>query len=276
MHSAYCDGVGNLSDYLDQAAATGVHYAGFSSHAPVPFNCKWCMRKEYLPTYLSNIESLKPLYPTIQLYKGLEIDFAPGIISPADFRDQLDYTIGSIHFVGNLADGRPWEIDGPHELFMEGLQSIFNNNIRLAITRYYELTREMITTSRPDIIGHLDKIKIQNPGEKFFRETDEWYREEIIRTLDEIARAGSVVEVNTRGIYQKKSTTTYPSPWVLELIHKRNIPVTLSSDAHKPLDIINQFSETARLLIAIGFKKISILKDKTWQPVILTENGIIP
>ena len=275
MHSYYCDGVGNLSDYLDQATSLQLLAVGFSSHAPVPFDCRWCMRKENLAAYLSNIASLKSLYPSLQIYKGLEVDYVPGLVSPQDYRPRLDYTIGSIHFVEKFQDGRPWEIDGPHALFLEGLASIFSNDFKAAITRYFELTREMILKGRPDILGHMDKIKIQNKEDKFFSESDGWYKTEVLKTLDVIKDSGTLVEVNTRGLYQKKSSTTYPSPWILELIHQRNIPITLSSDAHTTHDIINLFPETAALLLKIGFRKISILKDNTWQPVTFDPNGII-
>lgn len=273
-HSRYCDGVGELSEYAAQAVANGVTSLGFSSHAPVPFNCSWCMKQESVKAYLENIEQLKAGLPSLQLYKGMEVDYIPGVISPADFKAMLDYTIGSIHFIDRFPDGKPWEIDGAHALFLSGLEAIFHYDIRAAVTRYFELTREMIVNAVPDVIGHLDKIKIQNQGNKFFDEADPWYRQEVIRTLDALAGTGVIVEVNTRGLYQKKSTTPYPSPWILEELRRRNIDITLSSDAHHPKDLLNQFQQTAPLLVAIGFRKISILRDGSWQPVTLTPDGL--
>lgn len=140
--------------------------------------------------------------------------------------------------------------------------------------RYFELTREMIEHSGPEVIGHLDKIKIQNINNKFFDESENWYQEEIKKTIEVIRKSGGIVEVNTRGIYQKKSATTYPSPWILELLLQKNIPVTISSDAHHADDLINQFPETALLLKKIGFNKITILSDNTWIPFTFNEKGI--
>ncbi len=274
-HSHYCDGKGELSDYVNRANQLGVKSLGFSSHAPVPFECKWCMNITSLESYLDEIDLLKRNHKEIELYAGLEIDYVPNKISPADFKDQLDYSIGSIHFVDHYIDGIPWEIDGPHLPFLDGLENIFKGNIQDAIVRYYELTREMITKSQPTILGHLDKIKIQNIGNKFFSENDEWYEDEINKTLDTLEQTGVIVEVNTRGIYQKKSTTTYPSPWILQLMQQRNIPITVSSDAHHPDDIINQFKETFILLKSLGFKKVSTLCNGTWQPLAFNEHGFI-
>ncbi|MEO5980293.1 MAG: histidinol phosphatase, partial [Chryseolinea sp.] len=172
-------------------------------------------------------------------------------------------------------DGRHWEIDGTHAVFLEGLNQIFSGDIKKVIRRYYALTREMIATSRPTILGHLDKIKFQNIGNKFFLETDEWYQKEIGHTLDVVMRSGVIVEVNTRGLYQGKSTTPYPSPWILERIHEKQIPIMLNSDAHHPKDMISLFPEMAVLLHDIGFKTLNVLYQGKWQPYSFNSNGII-
>jgi histidinol-phosphatase (PHP family) len=273
-HSNFCDGKGALEDYVRSARDNGLISLGFSSHAPVPFPCEWCLKADDFSQYLQSISSLTQTVNDLEIYKGLEVDYIPGVISPAHFSAQLDYTIGSVHFVEKLPDGTHWEIDGLHTRFLEGYEKIFNGNIRDVITRYFELTREMITTSTPTIVGHLDKIKIQNVDEKFFREDEPWYQQEVIKTLDVIRESGAIIEVNTRGIYQKKSRTTYPSPWILEHIHEKNIPITLSTDTHHPDDIINQFPETARLLAGIGFKTLMILHAGNWQGFYFNERGL--
>jgi hypothetical protein len=44
------------------------------------------------------------------------------------------------------------------------------------------------------------------------------------QTIDALKGTDIIVEVNTRGLYQKKSLTTYPSPWVLVLLKTAGIP----------------------------------------------------
>lgn len=274
-HSHYCDGKDSPMDYVSQALATGMVSLGFSSHAPLPFDCKWCMKPDQLDKYLIELRLIQRSITNLEVYKGLEIDFIPGIIAPSVFRGKLDFTIGSIHFVEKLDNGTRWEIDGQHTFFLEGLENIFKNNIQDAIVRYYELTREMVLTDCPSVIGHLDKIKIQNTNNKLFDETEPWYQAEILKTLEAIHDAGSIVEVNTRGLYLKKSSTTYPSPWILKIIQEKKIPVTVSSDAHHPKDVTNQFQETAKTLLSLGFQKISILKDGEWKQYKFNEHGVI-
>ncbi len=274
-HNSYCDGKGNIREYVRKAEQLNMMSLGFSSHAPLPFASKWCMKPENMDSYLNSISEVQQENSSVEIYKGLEVDYIPNVISPGDFKDRLDYTVGSIHFVEQFSDGTRWEIDGQHNFFMEGFEKIFKNNIQDTIVRYFELTREMILKAPPTIVGHLDKIKIQNSYSKLFNEDDAWYQREIKKTIDLIGESDCIIEVNTRGIYQKKCNTTYPSPWVLEYIHKRNIPITLSSDAHHSEDLINEFDNAAIMLAKIGFKKLSILYEGRWKSCSFNAHGII-
>lgn len=225
-HGNYCDGKEPLPAYLNNSAIISL---GFSSHAPLPFDCNWSMPDEKLVAYFSEINVLKR-DAVIEIYAGLEVDFIPNVISPKQF-NQVDYTIGSIHFIDQFPNGKHWEIDGQHILFMQGLEQIFRNDYRAAWIRYFELTRQMLYESAPDILGHVDKMKIQNIDNKYFVESESWYQDEIKKVLQAVAETHTIVEINTRGIYQQKSNTTYPSPWILELMKALNIRVTISSDA---------------------------------------------
>lgn len=270
-HSHYCDGKGALRDYLAVAVKSGVKYLGFSSHAPISGDCPWCLKAADLPDYLAEIESLRADFPQVELYKGLEIDYVPGSIAPKDFADQLDYTVGSIHFV-DAFKGKRWEIDSTSDVFRTGLSEIFGNDIRKAVGRYYALTREMIRQSPPDILGHLDKIKM-NAEHIFFDETEPWYRDQIDETLNTIVTSGTIVEVNTRGLYKKKTATPYPSPWILERISDAGIPVMLNSDAHHPEDLTREFELTLSLLKDTGFKQLSVLCGGHWREIPIEAYG---
>src|SRR5688572_32376969 len=118
------------------------------------------MAAERFPEYLDQISAIQRT-TGIEIYKGLEVDFISGKTGPANFRPHLDFTIGSVHFTDTDSSGSYLEIDGLHAEFLQRLESLYNNDIRAAVMRYYELTREMLDTDCPEVLGHMDKIKIQ-------------------------------------------------------------------------------------------------------------------
>ncbi len=251
---------------------------GFSSHAPVPFfDCKWAMKLDDLEGYCDEIFRLKQKYEgRIEILLGLEVDYIPDKMGPtADFLQTagLDYAIGSIHFVDSFTGGKGWEIDGTLEVFKKGLFEIFNGDVKAAVTRYYELTREMMVEDCPEIVGHLDKIKMQNLKEHFFSEDEKWYRDEVMQTLEAISKTDAIMEVNTRGLYKKRANETYPSKWVLEEAFKLDIPVQINSDGHTPDEILGEFETAAELLLNVGYNSCVILIDGEWSEVGLTKDG---
>lgn len=260
------------------AIEQGVKVYGFSSHCPVPFKNPWSIKDEKLGDYLAEIEELKTKYRgQIEIYKSLEIDFIPGKMSLESqlVKDSnLDYTLGSVHFAGIFEDGTLWEIDSTTQKFKRGVEEIFHGNIRQAVAQYYGAIREMAATACPDVVGHLDKIKIHNAVAPFFSEAEDWYKNEALKTLEVIKSAGAIVEVNTRGIYKKLVDEPYPGRMILKEIQKMGIPVCLNSDSHHPTEITREFGKMAALLKALGFRKMRILYGEEWIDVDFDERGL--
>ena len=270
-HSHYCDGSDHPERYVEEAISKGFHSLGFSSHAPVPFQNTFAIQsEEKLAEYCSTIRGLQEKYSgIIRLFLGLEIDHIPGLMPGFDaFRKtcRLDYTIGSVHLVSNGEGSRLWFIDGPRkETYDQGLKVTFGGDHRKAVTAYYEQIMEMVTEQRPDVAGHLDKVKMHNKG-RYFSESDPWYRQLVYSTLETIKKQGTIVEVNTRGIYKKRSDSLFPSPWVLEKIAEMNIPVTISSDAHRPSELDGHYEQAGRAVLNAGIRNIMILGEDGWRP----------
>ncbi len=274
-HSNYCDGSHILEEYIKCAISQNVKAYGFSSHAPLPFLTDWAMPYEHLVLYFREIDVLRQKYANqIQIYTGLEQDYVPEFGLIHKHLSQLDYIVGSVHFVDRFVDGSYWEIDNTTQVFKKGLNNIFQGNIVQAIQRYYALIREMLQVQKPAILGHLDKIKIHNRHENFFDESEAWYREAVEETLWEVAQTNTIVEINTRGIYKKKTQETYPSRWIIERMKALNIPVMINSDAHHPQEVIKAFSATAQLLKGIGYKTLRVLWNGEWQDLAFCEKGI--
>jgi histidinol-phosphatase (PHP family) len=277
-HTNFCDGSDEPVKYIEEAIRLGLAAYGFSAHAPVSFETDWCIPEFKFDAYLNKINSLKEQYKTqIQIYQGLEIDFIPGLAGRSKNLIEnvtLDYFIGSVHFVEKFPDGTYWNIDTSYNLFLKGLQNIFQSDFRKAATRYFEITRQMIEEYHPDIIGHIDKIKMYNKKGKFFDENERWYKDQLNLTIKTLKRTGGIVEINTRGYYKHQLTELYPGEWFLKKLVENDIPLMINSDSHMPSEIILGMKYAAGKLKTLSVKKIRSLYNSKWQDFEFDEEGI--
>jgi len=268
-HTSYCDGNSEPEAYVKQAIALGFQSIGFSGHAPIPLENGFAIKEEELSSYCNAVRELSVKYKDqILIFLALEIDYIPGITKDfIEFRKncKLDYTIGSVHLVVHPENKQLWFIDGGKTAtYDNGLQQIFNGDIQTAVKSYYHQVNQMLITQKPDIIGHFDKIKMNNQN-RFFTQEENWYKELVNESILVIKEQKSIVEVNTRGLYKKRSDELFPDISILKKLHHFKIPVTISADAHKPEELSLLFLETAALLKEIGFKTVMIYKDGQWE-----------
>jgi histidinol-phosphatase (PHP family) len=290
-HTVFSDGSDNPEKYVEAAMLQGLNTLGFSDHSPLPFENVFALPENQVRNYCDAILSLRdqlsfkgnagPRHTDpnsefrnpnseFRIFLGMEVDFIPGTENTISFFREnfpLDYVIGSVHLVGNGSTPDLWFIDGPDPAtYDKGLNALFGGDIRKGVSAYYRQINEMLATSPIDILGHIDKIKMHNRG-RFFLETEPWYVGLVNETLDLARHSGIIVEVNTRGLYKKRSESLFPGPVMLKKIHDLKIPVIISSDAHKPSEISMLFSETANLLFDIGFRELMSLSAAGWEKV---------
>jgi histidinol-phosphatase (PHP family) len=271
-HCNFCDGKGEPEDYITSAIREGLSEIGFSSHSPLPFPSGYTIASEQFQNYVDAIKCLKEKYrQNIKILLGLEVDFLPQI---TDFQlsflnsPDLDYKIGSVHYVGCHSSGKPWPVDGDDELFKRGIDEIFEGNIQKSVENYYTLVRQMAMEKQFDIIGHLDLIKKNNFEQKYFSEKELWYQETVSETLKVIAEYDWIVEVNTGGL-RKPIASIYPSHWILRKCKDLKIKLMINSDAHSPEQVCSNFPEVHYLLQYIGYKEIYHLSEGKWEAVSL-------
>lgn len=256
-HNFLCDGHSPMEEYIQSAINQNVIHYGFSSHSPLNFENKWSILPKNLNFYVSEIDRLAEKYKNrIQIFKSLEYDYAPGFTEEADFYYKmlnLDYLIASVHLVLNKENGKLWFIDGPREGYLEGIRNIFDGDVKKAVNTFFDQTQEMVLNIKPDIVGHFDKVVMNNQDE-LFSCADNWFIEKATQTLRTIKKSGSIIEVNTRGLYRSKWKYTFPSPALLKVCFEFNIPVVISSDAHSPDEICLEYASTRELLLKTGYK----------------------
>lgn len=259
-HSDFCDGSSQLFEYVQMAKLLRFQQLGFSSHAPLKFENNFSILLDKLPEYIKIIDCLKEdNYTDLAIFAGLECDYIPSFSYPfSKFRNEynLDYIIGGVHLVENPENQQLWFIDGPkRETFDEGLFEIFQGDIQKAVKQYFYQLNEMIQTQDFEILAHLDKIKMHNAN-RFFSENDIWYKNLCLEVIDHLAQKEIIVEINTRGIYKGRCPDFYPSDFILKLLLKNNIGVTISSDAHRPEELNLMLDEAMKHLINLGFKEV--------------------
>jgi len=274
-HTSFSDGSEKPESYVLEAVCQGLSTLGFTDHSPVPFSNSFAIREERMDDYCADILNLKKKYSSgpgtdIDILLGLEIDFIPGVTTSIEsYRSKypFDYVIGSVHLVKNMNCPDLWFIDGPDmSIYEAGLQDVFGGNVRNAVTAYYRQIQEMIANHKPDIVGHFDKVKMYN-RDRYFSESDPWYETLIDETLTLVKKAGCILEVNTRGLYKKRSESLFPGISVLKKMCSLKIPIILSSDAHKPSELSLLFPETINLLQEIGFRSLTNRTKTGWKEV---------
>ena len=254
-HTIFSDGKSTPEEIIKSAIDSGLQSLGFSDHAPVPFQNSFSIAEGELSNYIAKIEQLKSEFADqIEILLSLEVDHIPALMD--DFFIQnpevnLDYTIGSVHLVGVDSPENLWFIDGPkREIYDDGLQQFFGGDIRLAVKAFYHQTNRMLEQQTPDIIGHLDLIKIW--GHNPIKKSPYAYAEPVLK---KIRASGLVVEINSAGL-RKPVKEIYPSREIMEQMFRLSIPVTLGSDAHNPQQVGEGLENCVELLKKIGYRSM--------------------
>jgi histidinol-phosphatase (PHP family) len=263
------------------AAAKGFVSIGFSSHAPITkktgIQTDWHLPGEKLDDYVETVLAAKKRWRgTLEVFLGLEVDYIKGLCGPSDRDYQslpLDYIIGSVHYVASPESG--FTVDAPEKEFLTGFKDLFHGDGKALYNAYYDAYREMILEGGFDIAGHLDLVKKNNGLYRFFSPEDPAYQKQLLETADSLAarrahtsRALSggadpgtpgdgafpfVVEVNTGGMNRGRTSEPYPSEAVLTLLRERNIPVTVTADAHSAGHLGGHYEEARAAMLNAGY-----------------------
>ena len=268
-HCSYCDGQGEPRLYVTKAIQRGFKVLGFTSHAPLSIKNNWALRDEFqLSRYINEIKSLKKEFSScLEIYVGLEVDYLGENKNNLFHSVLLDYMIGAVHYFIDLKNNKYYGIDSTKEEFLLAFEDLFNRDCRKMVNSYYDLVINMVDSYRPSIVGHLDLLKKHNTELNIFSEKEIWYSNKVQEALLVIKKNNCIVEVNTGGMNRGYLNTVYPSPWILRKCKDIDIPVTISSDAHKPEHIDKNFHKARAILKDLGFRKQMCLQKGHWVEV---------
>ncbi|MCK5846197.1 MAG: histidinol-phosphatase [Bacteroidales bacterium] len=269
-HNSFCDGKNSIEEMVESAIKQEVRSIGISSHSPVNFFNKWSINDKDIEQYGKIISSLQQKYKgKIDIFVSLEIDYIPEKTSSFKYFSDLlslDYTIGAVHLVKNPNNGLLWFIDGDKIQSQQNMLKIFDGDYKTAVKSYFSQIREMLTTQKPTIIAHLDKVAMNTIG-VFFNENEDWYQQELDETLLVIKKVGSIMELNTRGIYKGKWHTTFPSQDIVRRACILEIPIIISTDAHSTSELIAAYDSAIDIAKNAGYTTQSYLENNIWQQI---------
>jgi histidinol-phosphatase (PHP family) len=245
------------------------------------------MKDEKLGEYINEVKAARLRWEgKLAVYLGLEVDYIKGLRSPSDsdIKDlNLDYTIGAVHYL-TPPHGELFTIDGPLKELENGILDGFNGDGESMLNSYLNNVIEMVTLGGFDIVAHLDLVRknYSSKGSPAFRERQgRWFEMEnevYMRRVEEVVRAissaGLVVEANTGGFNRGYITDTYPSLAILRLLHRYNVPVMISADAHNANDIDGHYREARRILLNAGYTRHVLFKGRKNGKPLWTERPL--
>ena len=238
-HTTRCNHAeGTVDEYVQRAIELGIDIYGFSEHAPMDFDPKYRLAFEEMSAYTADILSAKKRYKDdISILLGYEVDWLQGHMSEKVLNADVDYLIGSVHFIDK------WSFDNPE--FIGGWK---NKDIDEIWKAYFEATEAMAKSGKFDVVGHLDLIKVF----KFMPKQD--VRVLAKDVLKAIKKSNMVMEVNTAGL-RKPVGELYPSKDLLEEAYALGIPITFSSDAHAVDQIGAGYDLATSIARDVGYTK---------------------
>jgi histidinol-phosphatase (PHP family) len=268
-HTDFCDGKDDVETMCRAAFEKGLVSIGFSAHAPAEHavgKTDWHLPQARLAEYLDAVRSAKQRWAgKIAVYLGLEVDYIRGRMGPADrvYRNLgLDYIIGSVHYIFPPGGGEPFTVDGPKDEFNRDFRLGFDGDGEALAAVYWETAAEMIRSGSFDILGHLDLVKKNNPGGRWFSAAAPCNPEKAAALVPLIAGSGCIAEVNTGGMNRGFFSEPYPSPPLLSLLREAAVPVIITADAHCAAHLGGHYRETEEILLRAGYRRVSVFKGR--------------
>ncbi len=261
-HTTFCDGSDTMEEMLNAAISLSFESLGFSVHSPLPFKNEYALKSEKLPDYLKEVSRLKAKYQgKIDIVNGIELDRDSVGVDVSAF----DYAIGSVHQLHFSGVGYP--VDYSAEVLLDCAREEFDGSFLLLAKHYYSLVNSFICERKPQIVGHFDLIEKFNERGALFDNESKAYQSAALEVVDGICDCCSdiIFEVNTGAMFRCKRSSPYPQRFVLSRLFEREIPITITSDAHcvKALDFA--FDEVAALCRSVGFKSCLVSTSRGFE-----------
>lgn len=248
-HTYRCKhGSGTVADYCKAAMEQGLTTLGFSEHVPFPDGThdRSRMDQKELPEYRADIEQAKKDHPDLLILAGLELEYAPSVMSMDYYRElkerlKLDYCIGGTHFITD-DDGTPavWKIAFDFTTPEEHILRYIRSNIH-----FLEIGQGLL-----DYMVHPDFCMMG---------TNDWTAniQAAFRDLAQASNAfGIPLEINSYGL-RKGENAHYPWRPFWEIAAEENVKCVIGADAHRPEDVCGRMDDCFALAEELGLQIVT-------------------
>ena len=264
MHTPLCKHArGEPEEYAEVAQQRGLKGIIFTCHNPTDgwagdnVGREWSrhvrMSTAELDDYVKMVERARAVWAgRVDVRVGLECDYIPGMelwIEELLGKVEFHHVLGSVH--PQIADYKERFFDGDIIAFQQ---------------LYFEHLAMAAETGLFDTLSHPDLVKNIMPTEW----NPDQIMDDICRSLDRIAAAGTAMELNTSGL-NKTFPEMNPGTTILAEMYRRNIPVVVNSDSHDPYRVGAAFEDAFDMLGAVGYTHTNIVLDRKRRALPLDE-----
>lgn len=263
----FCDHArGKLREILDAAVDRGFSTFGVSEHAPrladrylyeQEVEWGWTVEKieQDFERYAAAVSALSDEYAgRLDVLRGYEIEVVPPdsyVKTMRGYREQFgfDYCVGSVHFMYDVS------IDGPMEKFERAMAAA--GGLEPLAIGYYELVAEMVDAIEPEVVGHLDLIRLN--GRIHGPVDTPSIRSAALSTLEVIRDKRGILDLNTAG-WRKGMDDPYPEPWLVAMACDMGVPFCFGDDSHSPEQVGDGIARARDYLLANGVESVACLR----------------
>jgi histidinol-phosphatase (PHP family) len=241
----------NVERYLEAAESAGIEELGVSEHVyRFADSLAICRHPFWEENATDDLGAYCEFVRSTPLRLGLEMDFVPGAedrIANLLDRHALDYVVGSVHFIGDVAVDHAgydaWERHGDPDRVW---------------SRYFELLAAAARTGLFDVLAHPDLVKVWGAERPRPERDPRFYYEPAVEA---IAESGVAVEVSTAGL-RKPVRELYPSRPFAEMCVEAGAAFSLSSDAHVPEHVGYAYDRAVEYMRELGVGEICVFGDR--------------
>ncbi len=250
MHTELCKhSRGTPDEYATVAVERNLKGMTVTCHCPLPdqINAESRMAPDQVDTYAEMVMATRARFrDRLDVRLGLESDYLPQFVpwlQKLHAEQAYSYILGSVHPQAAYYRDAHW-----------------NGDVREFCRIYYNHLAEAAESGLFDCLSHPDLVKNTDPQKWDFGALEE----DIGRSLDRIAQAGTSMEFNTSGIF-KKVKEYNPGRSQLSMMLERNITVVIGADAHVPQRVGDHFPQALDLLQEVGYTHVSLYLDRQRQ-----------